>query len=244
MKWTWGHDGITVQQAAGPSLPSGGRAARAATLVWAMLGVVNAIDQSVINAIVEHRHAPELSVDAVDAVRARRLVEHAVHHAILIICARGHVGTTSASGDDSKWQAQLVGQGSDPLRPAGVLAHHDSLPPVRHSGLDEARNDWFGNEVVDGDLEKANHLAGMEIDGDDVINPSGLEEIGMKLACDGVAVVLLLGLARVGEIGHDGWSLSCQMARTVNASKLASSPVMDFAEPYLQALIMMQFSKM
>jgi hypothetical protein len=48
----------------------------------------------------------------------------------------------------------------------------------------------------------------MEVDGDYVIDAGDIEEVRYHASCDGSAVLLLLGLARVGEIWHDSFAQS------------------------------------
>jgi hypothetical protein len=44
----------------------------------------------------------------------------------------------------------------------------------------------------------------VKVDGDDMVNASDVHQVGDHAGSDGSAVTLLLGLARVGEVGHDG----------------------------------------
>ena len=46
----------------------------------------------------------------------------------------------------------------------------------------------------------------MEVDGDYVIDARDMEEVRYHAGCDGSAVLLLLRLARVGEIWHDSFA--------------------------------------
>ena len=44
----------------------------------------------------------------------------------------------------------------------------------------------------------------MQVDGHDVVDAGNVQQVGDHAGGDGAAVLLLLGLARVGEVGHDG----------------------------------------
>jgi hypothetical protein len=101
-------------------------------------------------------------------------------------------------------ELQCVCQRRDALCPARVLADHNSFPPVRYVHADPAGEEGLGDEVVDGALEEALHLGGVEVDGHDVVNAGNVEEVRNHAGRDGAAVLLLLGLARVREVGHDG----------------------------------------
>jgi hypothetical protein len=121
-----------------------------------------------------------------------------------VVQALAHVEASSVGGDDAEAQLQSIGQRSDTLGTTRVLADNDALSPVVDGGADPAGEEGLGDQVVDRALEEALHLAGVEVDGDDMVNASNVHQVGNHAGGDGSTVTLLLGLARVGEVGHDG----------------------------------------
>lgn len=67
--------------------------------------------------------------------------------------------------------------------------------PLEHTGL--------GVQVVDGHVEEALDLAGVEIHGDDMVAASSLKHVGHELGGNGSTTLVLLILAGVGEVGDD-----------------------------------------
>lgn len=107
--------------------------------------------------------------------------------------------------DNAKTELQCICQRCDALCATGVLADNDSFPPVGHIDADPAGEKGFGYEVVDRALEEALHLGGVEIDGHDVVDTRDVKKVCDHAGGDGPAVLLLLRLARVWEVGHDSW---------------------------------------
>lgn len=107
--------------------------------------------------------------------------------------------------------------------------------------LQPAGYERLGNEIVHGTFEETLHLAGMEVDCDNVVDAGYIEEVGDHASSDSSTVGLLLGLARVGEIRHDG-CCNVTSAPLCNILYHDLVPVIDLAEPDLQADIMMRSS--
>ena len=124
-------------------------------------------------------------------------------HAVAMV-----LGTSSVGGDDAKAELEGVGKGGDALGASWILADHDSLLPVLDIALDPLGNGRFSYEIVDRAPEEALRLSGVEIDGDNVVDTGDMHEVCKHPGGNGTAVAFALGLARIGEVGHDGWTES------------------------------------
>jgi hypothetical protein len=114
--------------------------------------------------------------------------------------------STPVGRDNAKAKLQGIRQGRDSLRTAGILTNNNGIFPIGHVYAYPPGEEWFGNEIIDGTLEKALHLRGVQVNGYDVVHAGNVEQIGYHASCYGTAMLLLLGLAGVGEVGHDGWT--------------------------------------
>lgn len=92
---------------------------------------------------------------------------------------------------------------NSPLGAASIWADNDTVGDIEvltdileHAGL--------GVQVVDGDVEEALDLAGVQVHGDDVVAASGLEHVRHQLGGDRSTTLVLLILAGVREVGDDG----------------------------------------
>ena len=101
------------------------------------------------------------------------------------------------------------GEESIPFRAAGIRAHNDSTRDIEIRP-DPAQSAGLGVEVVDGDVEEALDLAGVQVHGDDVVTPGRLEHVGHELCGDGCARLVLFVLPRVGKVGDDGGDATCR----------------------------------
>lgn len=66
----------------------------------------------------------------------------------------------------------------------------------------------LGIQVIDGNVEEALDLAGVEVHGDDVVATSSLEHVCHELRSDGSTALILLILARIREVGDDSGNAS------------------------------------
>lgn len=116
-----------------------------------------------------------------------------------------------------------------PLRTAGVRAHNNGVVAVEVLA-DPAQDAGLGVEVVDRHVEEALDLGGVEVHGDDVVAAGGLQHVGDELGGDGGAALVLLVLARVGEVGDDGRDAPrrCRAAGVDHDQQL-HQPVVDVA---------------
>ena len=63
--------------------------------------------------------------------------------------------------------------------------------------------------MVDGDVEEALDLRGVEVDEESAIGAGGDEKVGDKLRGDGDAGTVFAVLARVAVVGNDGGDAAC-----------------------------------
>lgn len=154
--------------------------------------------------------------------------------------ATGKICTPPICGDHAEAQFQSIGERSDTLCAARVLADSHGLLPIPHVVPEPFRKNRLGNQVVDGTFEEALALAGVEIDGDDMVDASDGHQVGNHSCSNGTTMALSLGLAGVGKVGHDGCVY--QHTRRLQRAGMARVPVMDLEEPLLQAEIMMRSS--
>lgn len=104
--------------------------------------------------------------------------------------------------DNSEAELECVRKRRNALCATRILADDDCFPPVLDVDPDPTGDKRFGNEIVDWTSEETLHLTCMKIDGDDMVDSCYVEEVGDHAGCDGSSVLLFLGLAGVGEIGH------------------------------------------
>ena len=116
---------------------------------------------------------------------------------------RGSVAGSCARRDGYA-RAEREGNGRNlPLRPAGIRADDDGVLDA-DVVADPAQHARLGVQIVDGHVEEALDLAGVQVHGDDVVAAGRLQHVGDQLGRDGRARLVLLVLARVGEVGDDG----------------------------------------
>ena len=70
--------------------------------------------------------------------------------------------------------------------------------------LDVGEHEGLRVEVVDGEVEEALDLAGVQVHGDDVVAAGDGEHVGDELGCDGRTALVLFVHARVGVARDDG----------------------------------------
>jgi hypothetical protein len=91
-----------------------------------------------------------------------------------------------------------------PFGTAGIGADDDPVLPVRDVQLDVREHEGLRVEVVDGKVEEALDLAGVQIHGDDVVAARDGEHVGDELGSDGRAALVLLVHACVRVARDDG----------------------------------------
>lgn len=97
-----------------------------------------------------------------------------------------------------------MSQGADlPLRPPRIRTHNHT--PLHLQVLpDPPQRAGLRIQVIDGHVEEALDLAGVQVHGDDVVAARRLQHVGHELGGDGRARLVLFVLARVGEVGDHG----------------------------------------
>ena len=138
-------------------------------------------------------------------------VDHVVHHdadAVAHVADNledahfvGGVGITA-----------LVNDGQRGTQDVGPLLGHAHATRIGGDDRDAVEVDACGDvvreerereEVVDGAIEEALDLRGVEIDRDEAVGPGGLEQIGHEARGDGLAAAVLLVLPRVSVERRD-----------------------------------------
>ena len=140
------------------------------------------------------------------------------------------VGPVLAAGlvDEGQRRAAQAGRPAlGHLDPAGVGADHGErlagvlLPDV--VGQDRQRH-----QVVDGPVEEALDLVGVEVDADQSVGAGGLEEVGHQPRGDGLAAAVLLVLAGVAvERLDDGDPLGRRALEGVDHDQVLHDPLVD-----------------
>jgi hypothetical protein len=137
-------------------------------------------------------------------------ISHVIHNhrrLSLDIANEGHtadlIGPSTLLVDQSKAQIQGIRDARRALGPTGIGRDDDAVLDVQVLAH-PPEGAGLGVEVVDGDVEEALDLGGVQVHGDDVVAAGGLEHVGNELGGDGRAGLVLLVLAGVEEVGDDG----------------------------------------
>jgi hypothetical protein len=117
--------------------------------------------------------------------------------------ARDLVGTSALLVNESKAEVEAISDGSSSLGTTSVGGDNNTVLDLEVVA-DPAEGAGLSVEVVDGDVEEALDLRGVEIHSDDVVAAGGLKHVSHQTSGDGSAGFVLLVLASVGEVGQDG----------------------------------------
>ena len=161
-------------------------------------------------ACIDRRRAVLEQRIAAGAERAGGVDDVVDHDADLVADAADHVGHLRhlllgpLLGDQREPGAEHLGELLGQLGAAGIARDdHDLLGrDVAQHQLEVLSKQRHRGHVVDGDLEEALQLAGVQVHGQDAIRAGGLDHVGNQLGCDRLARRALLVLARVGIPGH------------------------------------------
>ena len=146
------------------------------------------------------------------AQRARR-VDHVIHdeavrvpHVADDAQDVGDIRGGSALVNDGQGGVQRAGEPPCALNSARVRRDYDQAGVARARGvvLEVLQQDGHGEDVVDGEVEEALDLAGVQLEGEDAVDAGGLDEVSEQAGRDGDARVALAVLARVAVVGDDG----------------------------------------
>ena len=91
-----------------------------------------------------------------------------------------------------------------PFGTARIWADDDRVLPAGDVQLDVREHEGLRVEVVDGKVEEALDLAGVQVHGDDVVAAGDSEHVGDELGGDGRAALVLFVHAGVGVARDDG----------------------------------------
>ena len=105
--------------------------------------------------------------------------------------------------DDGKMRVEPVRHVAGALGVAGVRRHDDGV--VLHLPVPEVvRQTGDCAEFVEGDVEEALYLSGVQLEGEHAVCACGLDEVCDEAGGDWHAGLVFLVAARVGEVGDDG----------------------------------------
>ena len=120
---------------------------------------------------------------------------------------------------DGEIGVEHVGVALGDLHPAGVGAHDDEV--VGQVRLDVVDDHRHGGEVVDGSVEEALDLAGVQVDRHEPVGADGGEHVGDQLGGDRLAVLGLAVLTGVAVVrDHRGDALGRRPASGVDHDEL------------------------
>jgi hypothetical protein len=107
--------------------------------------------------------------------------------------------------DGQRRIGELLGEGARPGHPSHVRRHHDHVVGAdgRLAGQ-IVQDDRLAVDVVDGDVEVADGLAGVEVAGEHAVGACLGDEVGHQLGCDGLATLHLPVGPGVPEVRDDG----------------------------------------
>ena len=91
-----------------------------------------------------------------------------------------------------------------PLSTPGIWTNDDGVLPALDMVFDICDHERFGVQVVDGKIEEALDLAGVQIHGDNVVATGNSQHIGDELGGDGRAALVFFVHPRVGVARDDG----------------------------------------
>ena len=140
---------------------------------------------------------------------------------------------TGLMDEGQRHSAQRVRPVLGDLDAAGVRRDHGEL--ARVLVLDVAGEDRHRDEVVDGAVEVALDLRGVQVDGDDAVGAGGLVQIGDETGGDRFASAVLLVLPGVREErSDDGDALGRSTLERVDHDQLLHQPFVDGSAVGLQ----------
>ena len=115
----------------------------------------------------------------------------------------GDIGVGAALIDDGERGVEAFGEGAGALDTAGI-GRNDGEFLFRKTAFEVFNHDGGGEEVIDGDVEEALNLGGVEIDREDAIGAGSFEHAGDQFCGDGHAGTVFAVLAGVAVIRQHG----------------------------------------
>ncbi len=116
---------------------------------------------------------------------------------------RGLPGPVAALGQHGEGEAKPFRKPPGLLGPPGVRGDHHGVFRISPL-LQVAGEEAHGREVVHGDVKEPLDLGGVEVNGDDPVDPHPFQEARHQLGAHGLAAFGLLVLAGVAEVGDHG----------------------------------------
>lgn len=111
-------------------------------------------------------------------------------------------GGDAVFGDDREFRAEGIGVSAGHFDAADIRGYNGQIRGVWMALAKMADKCGFGIKVIDGDVEKALDLRGVEIHGEDPVYAGGGEQVGHEFGGNGHAGLVFAVLAGVAEKGH------------------------------------------
>ncbi|GMR41166.1 hypothetical protein PMAYCL1PPCAC_11361, partial [Pristionchus mayeri] len=140
------------------------------------------------------------------------------------------VGTLALLVDEGEVDVETVGDRRHSLGSSCIGRHDHGALPVGNALLDVLEDGRLGVQVVDGNVEEALDLRGVQVHRDDVVGASHREHVSHQLGGYGRTRLVLLVLAGVREAGnHRGHSAGRGDLACVDHYKQLHEVVVDLA---------------
>ena len=112
----------------------------------------------------------------------------------------GHVHVGAALVHNGQRRAHLLRKKSRALHAARIGRNHDQVGQVQLAEV--AHQHRAGKDVIDGNIEEALNLRGVQVDKQRAIGARGGQQVGDQLGADGYARPVFAILAGVAVVGH------------------------------------------
>ena len=150
--------------------------------------------------VYDRRRGVDLVIDD-DGPPAIDLSDHVEHLTILIV-------RRPAFLYDGERCVETLREVARPLRGADVSSHHDQ---VFDALLFEVSADEIeGRQLIDGDVEEALDLAGVQVHGEQTVRARGLDQVREQPGRDRHTGLIFLIAPAIGVVRHDGGHAPCR----------------------------------
>ena len=112
------------------------------------------------------------------------------------------IGLVAALVHDGEWSAETLRVGAGAFHAAGIGRNDDRI--AFHGFTQGVEHDRRGEKVINGAVEEALDLSGVEIDGDKALGACDHDAVGNQLGADGGPRAHLAILAGIPVIRHNG----------------------------------------
>lgn len=117
--------------------------------------------------------------------------------------AANDVGTRALLVNESKALVETIGYRGGALGTTGIGTDNDNVL-VAQVLLDPSQDTGLSIQVVDGDVEEALDLTGVQVHGNDMVASGRDQHVGNELGGYGRSALVLLVLSGIGKVGENG----------------------------------------